>query len=47
MAGRRIIYLLSLAGFGNLIGVIYPMFGYISIPLLFLLVRNWWKIRKK
>ena len=36
-------YLLSLAGFGNLIGLIYPMFGYISIPFLFLLVRNWWK----
>lgn len=36
-------WLLSLAGFGNLIGIIYPIFGYISIPLLAMLVRNWLK----
>lgn len=39
-------YVLSLAGFGNLISIIYPIFGYISIPFLFMLVRNWWKSRK-
>lgn len=38
---------LSLAGFGNLIGVIYPIFGYASIPLLGMLVWNWWKHRKE
>ena len=39
-------YCLSLVGFGNLISIIYPIFGYISIPLLAMLVRNWWKSRK-
>ena len=34
-------WLLSLAGFGNLIGVIYPVFGYAGIPFLMILVRNW------
>ena len=34
-------WLLSLAGFGNLIGVIYPVFGYAGIPFLVCLVRNW------
>ena len=38
-------YVLSLAGFGNLVGTIYPVFGYISIPLLCLLVRNWIRSR--
>ena len=38
-------YLLSLVGFGNLVGLIYPLFGYISIPFLFLLVRNWRRTR--
>ena len=38
-------YLLSLAGFGNLVGLIYPVFGYLSIPFLFLLVRNWLKCK--
>ena len=35
----------SLVGFSDLIGVIYPIFGYLSIPLLILLVRNWLKPR--
>ena len=39
-------FALSLAGFGNLIGVVYPIFGYVSIPLLGMLVWNWWKHRK-
>lgn len=38
-------YVLSLLGFSDLIGVIYPIFGYLSIPLLVLLVRNWIKSR--
>lgn len=38
-------FCLSLAGFGNLISIVYPVFGYVSIPLLALLVRNWWKSR--
>ena len=38
-------YVLSLLGFSDLIGIIYPIFGYLSIPLLVLLVRNWWKQR--
>ena len=41
-----IAYVSSLAGFGNLISFVYPIFGYISIPFLVLLVRNWWKARK-
>ena len=36
-------YVLSLLGFSDLIGIIYPIFGYLSIPLLVLLVRNWRK----
>ena len=36
-------YGLSLLGFSDLIGVIYPVFGYLSIPLLILLIRNWRK----
>ena len=39
-------YVLSLLGFSDLIGVVYPIFGYLSIPLLVLLVRNWRKQRK-
>ena len=42
-----ITYLLSLVGFSDLIGVIYPIFGYLSIPLLVLLVRNWIKSRSR
>jgi len=38
-------YVLSLLGFSDLIGVIYPIFGYLSIPLLILMVRNWLKPR--
>lgn len=38
-------WILSLAGFGNLIGVIYPVFGYAGIPFLCFLVFNWLKIR--
>jgi len=40
-------FVLSLVGFGNLIGVVYPIFGYASIPLLGMLVWNWWKHRKE
>ena len=40
-------WLLSLAGFGNLIGIIYPVFGYAGIPFLIFLVRNWLLTRKK
>ena len=40
-------YVLSLLGFSDLIGVIYPVFGYLSIPLLALLVRNWKKNRNQ
>ena len=39
-------YGLSLLGFGNLIGVIYPIFGYASIPFLICLVCNWHKVKK-
>lgn len=38
---------LSLVGFGNLVSIVYPIFGYVSIPLLILLVRNWWIHRKE
>ena len=40
-------WLLSLVGFGNLIGIIYPVFGYAGIPFLVFLVRNWLLTRKK
>lgn len=36
-------YILSLVGFGNLISIVYPVFGYISIPLLVFLLYNWRK----
>lgn len=36
-------YFLSLAGFGNLISIVYPIFGYLSIPLLVFLLCNWRK----
>jgi len=39
-------FLLSLLGFGNLIGVIYPFFGYASIPLLICLVINRQRAKK-
>ena len=39
-------FVLSLVGFGNLVGIVYPIFGYVSVPFLVLLVRNWWKHRK-
>ncbi len=39
-------YALSLLGFGNLIGIIYPVFGYASIPFLICLVLNWRKVKK-
>jgi len=38
-------WLLSLAGFGNLIGIIYPVFGYAGIPFLMFLVNNWHKAK--
>ncbi len=34
-------FALSLAGFGTLIGVVYPIFGYASIPLIVCLIINW------
>ena len=37
---------LSLLGFGNLIGVVYPIFGYASVPFLICLVINWHKKKK-
>ena len=39
-------YALSLLGFGNLIGVVYPVFGYASIPFLIFLVRNWQRVKQ-
>ena len=39
-------YSLSLLGFGNLIGVVYPIFGYASVPFLICLVYNWRKTQK-
>ena len=39
-------YLGSLLGFGSLIGVVYPFFGYASIPFLLCILVNWkrsWK----
>ncbi len=39
-------YVLSLLGFGNLVSIVYPFFGYISIPFMVMLVWNWWKHRK-
>ena len=38
-------FLLSLMGFVGLIGVVYPLFGYVSIPLFFCLVLNWRQAR--
>ncbi len=43
LLGILLAYGLSLLGFGNLISVVYPVFGYISIPLLGFLVYNWRK----
>lgn len=40
-------YALSLLGFSDLIGIVYPVFGYIGIPFLLLLLRNFWKTCKK
>ncbi len=34
-------FALSLVGFGTLIGVVYPIFGYASIPLIVCLIVNW------
>lgn len=39
-------FALSLLGFGNLIGIIYPVFGYASIPFLICLVLNYHKVKK-
>jgi len=36
-------FFMGLAGFGSLIGVVYPIFGYVSIPFLCLIVINWHK----
>lgn len=40
------VFVLSLAGFGNLVGLIYPVFGYASIPLFGCLLFNCRKARK-
>lgn len=39
-------YGLSLLGFSDLVSIVYPFFGYASVPFMALLVRNWWKQRK-
>ena len=39
-------YVGSLLGFGNLIGVVYPIFGYASVPFLLCVVYNWRKTAK-
>ena len=39
-------YVGSLLGFGNLIGVVYPIFGYASVPFLVCLVINWRRASK-
>lgn len=36
---------LSLFGFGTLVGIVYPLFGYASIPLFAILVRNGFRNR--
>ena len=38
-------FVLSLLGFGSLVGLVYPLFGYAGIPLLVCLVLNWRKVR--
>ena len=40
-------FLLSLMGFVGLIGVVYPLFGYVSIPFFFRLLLNWRQARSK
>lgn len=40
-------FFLSLIGFGSLIGSIYPVFGYLSIAALVLIVINYVRARKK
>ena len=39
-------YVGSLLGFGNLIGVVYPIFGYASVPFLLCVVYNWRRTAK-
>lgn len=34
-------WVLSLFGFGTLVGIVYPLFGYASIPLFLILIRNY------
>ena len=36
----------SLLGFGNLVGTVYPLFGFASIPLIFCLLGNYVRLRK-
>ena len=38
-------WLLSLFGFGTLVGIVYPLFGYASIPLFAILIRNYVRVR--
>ena len=40
-------FILSLFGFGNLIGTIDPIFGYLSFVFLLLIICNYIKLRKK
>jgi len=46
LAMLAVAFLLSMLGFGNLIGVVYPMFGYATIPLLACIVINWRRVKK-
>lgn len=39
-------FLGSIFGFGNLVGTVYPIFGYIGIAVLILLVINFCKLKK-
>ena len=39
-------FLLSLMGFAGLIGVVYPFFGYVSIPFFVCLAANWRRQRR-
>ena len=37
---------LRLFGFGTLVGIVYPLFGYASIPLFAILIRNYVRVRE-
>lgn len=40
-------YALSLFGFGNLIGTVYPIFGYVSVVLIIVMTVNYVRLKKK